>query len=148
VRTRSANSSIILFLGANPGDRTRRSLDREIREITHHLRATPDGRALTLAQEWAVRVEDLQACLLEHEPAVVHFSGQGSEAGQILLVDERGAAAPVEPAALEQLFGILRRGIRCVVLNACFSAEQARAVARHVDCVIGMGGVLDEEAAM
>jgi WD40 repeat protein len=145
---RAPDPPTILFLGANPGDLTRRALDREIRAISHGLQATPHGRPLRVAQEWAVRAKDLQACLLKHEPEVVHFSGQGSEAGQILVEDEQGTAAPVDPEALAELFGLLGGGIRCVVLNACFSAEQARAITRHVDCVIGMGGALEDGAAI
>jgi hypothetical protein len=89
---RAADQPTILFLGGSPGDPTRRALEREAREITDRLLATRAGRALKLAQRWAVRAEDLQACLLEHTPAVVHFSGQGSEAGQLLLEDEQGGA--------------------------------------------------------
>jgi hypothetical protein len=129
-----------LFLGANPSADTRCALDREIRAITASLRAAPEGRALQLAGEWAVRATDLQACLLEHRPEVVHFSGHGSEVGQLLVEDEQGAPVPLDPGALANLFGILRRGLRCVVLTACFSSPQARAIARHVDCVIGMDG--------
>jgi hypothetical protein len=144
---RAAVKPTILFLGASPEDRARRTLDREIRAIASWLRATPASGALKLAQEWAVRISDLQRCLLEHRPAVVHFSGQGSEAGELLLLDEHDGAASVNPEALARLFEILGEGIRAVVLNACFSAPQARAIARHVPCVIGMDGALDEQAA-
>src|SRR6185503_14428266 len=132
----------LLFLGATPESATRLSLDREARAIAQRLRGAPQGSAREIEQAWAVQVGDLQACLLQHEPAIVHFSGQGSPAGQLLVEDERGGVVPLEPRALARLFAILRREVRCVVLNACYSVEQARAIAGHIDCVIGMRAAL------
>ena len=50
--------------------------------------------------------------------------------------------------ALTGLFGILRDNIRCVVLNACYSHPQAQAIAGVVDCVVGMPGVIGDQAAI
>src|SRR5262249_8020227 len=128
----------VLFLGANPSDETRLALAREVREITLLLRATPHGSKFEFIQEWAVRVGDLQGCLMRHKPDVVHLSGHGSAAGQVLVEDEGGHPLPVERDALGDLFRLLARNIRCVVLNACYSSAQADEIAHHIDCVVGM----------
>jgi WD40 repeat protein len=138
----------ILFLGANPSDTTRRALDREVREIQERLHASAYRDRIRVFQAWAVGPGDLQACLLRHEPDVVHFSGQGSEAGLLLLEDDLGRAFAVNKASLTGLFQILRREIRCVVLSACFSADQAQAIAAHIDCVVGMNASVPEESAI
>jgi hypothetical protein len=138
----------LLFLGADPSRTTRLALGREMREITHRIRAAPRGGVLDVRQEWAVQVSDLQECLLRHGPEIVHFSGQGSPAGRLLVKDKARRVVPIDPEALAQLFAILGRAIRCVVLNACYSFEQARAIARHVDCVIGLRAAIDREAAI
>jgi len=35
-----------------------------------------------------------------------------------------------------------------VALNACFSSEQAKAIAENIDCVIGMSSAISDEAAI
>ncbi|WP_437969798.1 NB-ARC domain-containing protein [Sorangium sp. So ce260] len=138
----------ILFLAADPVGATRLALGREAREIAHRLRAAPRGGALEVKQEWAVRVGDLQACLLRHQAhlRVIHFSGQGSSAGQLLVEDDVGGAVPLDREALARLFALLAGHVRCVVLSACFSLDQARAIAQHVDCVVGLEAALENEA--
>ena len=43
---------------------------------------------------------------------------------------------------------MLKDNIRCVVLNACYSATQAKAIAQHIDCVIGMSKAVGDQAAI
>jgi hypothetical protein len=138
----------ILFLGANPSSTTRRALDEEVREIQQRLRASELRDAFRIEQAWAARTTDLQECLLRYRPAIVHFSGHGNSSGEILLEDEMGHAAPVTTKALAELFRILGGDVRCVLLNACFSEKQARSIAEHIECVIGMTGALNERSAV
>jgi len=164
----------ILFLGANPSDTTRLALGHEVREIMQRLRAARQGERFEFVQEWAVRVSDLHAALLVHEPQIVHFSGHGGGDalqrpsrspgvaremlpeeddgatvgdGEILIEDDHGKAKPISTSALAQLFGLVG-GIRCVVLNACHSATQAEAICQHVDAVIGMRRSIQDTAAV
>ena len=78
----------------------------------------------------------------------MHFSGHGSEAGEILLQDGNGLSRPVSERALGRLFSVLKDNIRCVVLNACFSRVQAEAIAQHIDAVVGMSKAIGDEAAI
>jgi hypothetical protein len=50
--------------------------------------------------------------------------------------------------ALSALFSILKDNIRCVVLNACYSEKQARAIAEHIECVIGMSNAIGDLASI
>jgi hypothetical protein len=70
--------------------------------------------------------------------------------GGLVLEDEQGNAVAVRPDVLTALLAILKRDIplRCVVLNACFTAFQARAIANHVDCVIATTREVDDNAAI
>lgn len=64
-----------------------------------------------------------------------------------MVADDLGHPRAVPPDALTELFRILRHGLRCVVLNACYTDDQARAIAAHVPFVVGMaGGILDDAA--
>ncbi len=138
----------ILFLGANPQTTTRLALDYEVREIKQRLLLSAHRDSFQLIQEWAVRPEDIQEHLMRHKPEVVHFSGHGSSFGQIVLDDGRGGAVPVSRETLANTFRILKKNIRCVVLDACFSIEQARAIAEHIDCVVGMNCSVKDTVAI
>ena len=63
-------------------------------------------------------------------------------------LDGAGEARPVQPEALASLFAILKDNVRCVVLNACFSNQQAGGIARSIDCVIGMAEEVADTAAI
>ncbi|HSN76304.1 MAG TPA: CHAT domain-containing protein [Anaerolineae bacterium] len=138
---------VILFLAANPSTTTRLRLDEEVRAIDQVLRQADYRDEFDLRQHWAVRVADLQELLLRHKPEIVHFSGHGSQVGQLLLEDDRGREYAVPPEALSQLFSILRDNLRCVVLNACYSERQAKAIAAHIDCVVGIPEVIGDIAS-
>lgn len=138
----------ILFLAANPAEMDPLQLGRESRAIDLALRTTSFRDRFVLEDHWAVQPRDLQELLLRHEPQIVHFSGHGLESNSILLVDDSGQAYPVSAEVLGELFGHFAESVRCVVLNACYSDEQARQMARHVDCVIGIADLLADEDAI
>jgi hypothetical protein len=138
----------ILFLAANPSDTSQLRLDEEIRSIDQALRQAEFRDRFDVKQQWAVRVVDLQGHLLRHKPDVVHFSGHGTAASEIILEDHQGKSQPVSSRALSQLFSVLKDNIRCVVLNACYSEQQAQAIAAHIDCVIGMSKAIGDSAAV
>ncbi len=138
----------ILFLAANPTDTSHLRLDEEIRSIDEALLKSEFRGRFNIEQHWAVRVKDLQSCLLRHRPDIVHFSGHGSRFSQIVLENTIGESHAISVRAIEQLFTILKDNVRCVILNACYSEEQAVAIANHIDCVIGMSKAIGDKAAI
>jgi hypothetical protein len=139
--------SKILFVAANPLSSEHRALDQEAREITAKIRACKYRDALLFHTRWAVRPDDLLQALNEDRPAVVHFSGHGTGERGIVLHDDLGAARLVTAKALRRLFTALQGEVRLVVLNACYSHDQALAVAEVIDCVIGMSDRIGDDAA-
>jgi hypothetical protein len=77
----------------------------------------------------------------------VQLSGM-SDQGAIILQDDSGNHKPVSPRALGSLFRALKDNIRCVVLNACYSAIQAQAIVEEVGCVVGMSRAIGDKAAI
>jgi hypothetical protein len=59
-----------------------------------------------------------------------------------------GSSKGLTSAALKRLFATLKDNIRCVVLNACYSETQARAIAESIGCVIGMSTSIADESAV
>ncbi len=137
-----------LFLASNPKGTTPLELDREIREITEKIRAAEYRDSIDLISAWAVRPDDLLQLLNQHKPQIVHFSGHGSQSGEIILVDSRGEQKPVNPRAIKALFQTLKANIRVVILNACYSKIQAEAITQVIDCAIGMNDAIGDEAAI
>ena len=138
----------ILFLTANPTDLAFLRLDKESRAIDHSLRSTDFRDKFEFIQHHAVQTKDIQEYLLRYKPHIVHFSGHGDVAGNIFLETDKGLYQPVSIKSLSNLFSILNDNIRCVVLSACFSKGQAEAIAEHVDCVIGIPGMIGDESAI
>lgn len=133
----------ILILAANSHSASRKRLDEEIREIDEGLRRSRHRKGFELKKRHDVRVQDFRRALLDEKPFIVHFCGHGSKEG-ILLEDN----TLVDPQALSELFDILSEGLECVVLNACYSDEQAEAINRYIPYVIGIKGELDDPQAI
>jgi hypothetical protein len=145
-RRRAERRKVILLMSANPVGQPLQ-LDEERREIDRAVAYAQANDRLVVRTADAVRLDDLQSALLRYRPAIAHFSGHGLASAGILVADGFGGARPVPPEALSDLFMILRDGLRCVVLNACFTEEQAQAIAAHIPCVVGMRSrVLDGTA--
>jgi CHAT domain len=140
----------ILFIAANPCGTDRLALDREAREIDLELMRTGFGSRFELHTWWAAE-PDLLREIRKRQPIVVHFSGHGAP-------DDRGGTSQpeaqlgesglhfpgpdgnvrtVSAAALEDTFRAVGGCVKLVVLNACYAAAQAAALAKHVDCVVG-----------
>ena len=136
--TRSPEQMILLFLAANPLGSSRLCLDEESRAIEEKIRASKYRDLIALKTRWAVRAQDLQQILLQDHPTVVHFSGHGDFAGIVLHSSDQADERVVETEALAELFRIFKDEIRVVVLNACFSEPQAKAIVKDIDCVVGM----------
>src|SRR3954464_4047080 len=138
----------VLFLAANPAGTQPLKLDEEVRQITAKVRASEHRDSLELITRWAVRPDDLMQALLEVKPHVVHFSGHGSSASELILLDDQGNAKPVSKAALVHLFRTLKDKVRIIVLNACYSRPQAEALAETIDCTVGMNRAIGDAAAI
>jgi hypothetical protein len=138
----------VLFLASNPKGTTSLELDKEIRGITEKIRSSEYRDSLDLISAWAVRPDDLLQLLNQYKPQIVHFSGHGGKAGEIILVDSHGSPKPINPAAIKALFQTLKDNIRLVILNACYSKKQAEAITQVIDCAIGMNDAIGDEAAI
>ena len=138
----------ILFLAANPKDSSQLRLDEEIREIHAKIRAAEFRDSFELVSRWAVRPLDLLQAFNEVKPHIVHFSGHGSRKAELVLENDQGTAKPVSEAALVSLFKNVKDNVRLVLLNACHSEAQARAISQQIECTVGMNVAIGDEAAI
>ena len=126
---------------------------RECNKIQEELQfaAGREGRRniFKLEQRHDISTKDLTKQLLNYSPRIVHFSGHGSpESALIFKNEERGEIEVVSPNALSSVFKVFSNEISLVFLNACYSEEQAKALSKHVDIVIGMSRAISDQAAI
>jgi hypothetical protein len=138
----------VLFLAANPAGTTQLDLNKEFNAIEDELENSKFRDRFNLEQRFELTADDISRRLLMYDPHIVHFSGHGSQAGEIILQEANGEPHPVDAKAITNLFSILRDNIRCVILNACYTKLQATLISKHIDCVIGMSKAIGDEAAI
>src|SRR5262249_38612659 len=136
----------ILFLVANPGDTDRLVRDREARSIQKELEQSGQRDSFELVTRSPTEPLDLIRDLRKLRPTVVHYSGGGRQDGVFLQAAD-GSARWVSSAVLAEVFGSAGTSVKLVVLNACYSEEQAEALVAHVDCVVGTRRTISSDAA-
>lgn len=137
---------VILFLSANPKGSSKLSLDGECAAVMRELKMTPERGAFDFQTRWAVTIDDLMRELLELSPAIVHFAGHGGTEG-ISLIGPDGTGQLLSAPALRDLIDSSGSAVRAVVLNACFSEEQAQVLSELTGCAVGMRGTIPDAAA-
>ena len=139
----------ILFLSADPTDASRLRLGQEFREIQEKLKLAQlrDRFKLALPQ-LSIRPADISQALLDVQPQIVHFSGHGASTGALCFETQLGKTHFVQPDALAALFEQFANQVNCVLLNACYSETQAKAIAKYIKYVIGMNQAIGDKAAI
>ncbi|MGK7893302.1 MAG: SIR2 family protein [Xenococcus sp. (in: cyanobacteria)] len=161
----------ILILAANPKNSSEQRFSQQVREIDNALQRAKYRNQFELVQKWAVRPRDIQRAMLNVKPQIVHFLGRaaGSQEGElenksdrkliplpeddtesegIVLEDETGSAKLVRGKALAALFELFADKLECVLLNGCYSKEQAEEIGKYIPYVIGTKQVIGNEAAI
>lgn len=138
----------ILILASNPKGTSVLDLEREIRDVREGLRRAQNRDEFRIEVRGAVRPIDLRRALLEVEPQIVHFCGHGTGDDGLVLEDDDGKEHLVSGETLSRLFELFADKIECVLLNACYSEAQAKAIVQHINYVIGMNREILDEAAI
>lgn len=137
----------ILFLAANPTDEARLQTDKEYKTIKDRIRGSSNRDSFEfLSPEFGVTVEDLIR-VMNQKPEIVHFSGHGSLDG-IVIANDQNETQLMPTSAIERLFEQHQENINLVVLNACYSAEQAKVISEFGIYVIGMNVAIEDNAAI
>jgi len=146
----------ILFLSANPNKTKRLAVDKEYKHIRDSINSSRYSTQCKLDQMPQVSVDELDRVIIEFEPQIVHFSGHGTQEGILIFRSSSGKREWSQVRDIADLFRILiedmsvpeDKKIRCVVLSSCYSQRQAMAIAKYVDCVIGMSNAISDNAAI
>lgn len=138
----------ILFVSANPWTTSRIRVDEEAREIFERLQEGPNRDRFELFKHEAIRAIDLQRLLMMYQPHIVHFSGHGSKKKRIILGGAPGRGKEVSCQGLVEMFGLYKNHLRLVILNACFTKEQASSLSEVIDYSIGTGRGIGDKGSV
>jgi hypothetical protein len=119
------------------------ALHREWRAITDVNNQV--GKPLALDVCWAARIHDLQDALLERPRDVLHFAGHGEPGGVYFESADGHAHSVATPRLIEVL---AEHRPKCLVFNACHSADVLTKVPSRVPHVIAMNGPTSDCAAI
>ncbi len=155
---------VILFFASNPNDTGKLQLEKELVGISSSLQEKQ--LKFTIFQKWATKANEVQREIVTRKPAIIHFSGHGlgkeyagsrgigrpsqDESG-LIFQDANGNMKVLQTDELKKMFEIFAKykmKVGTVVLNACYSANQARAIMPYVDYVVGMTTAVGDEAAI
>lgn len=79
----------------------------------------------------------------------MHFAGHGDENGDFAFQDKDGNTKVVKASALGDILEMATTiGLRLVVLNSCYSDENAQYIAEKVGMVVAMRGAIQDDAAV
>lgn len=136
----------ILFLAASPSNEAQLRVTAESRKIEESLQASSFRDFFELRTKHAATLSTLTQAMLDIKPDIVHFSGHGSEDG-IVLEDEQGQSVLFPANGLKRLFSLFKADVKCVLLNACYSEAQAKAISTDGIHVVGMNDSIADDAA-
>ncbi len=160
----------ILFLASNPTDTAKLQLAEEYRRVAERLQESGQSNKFEFYQKWAVTVDELQDSILTIKPHIIHFSGHGKkknlelqelakslniqidDGSGLIFKDRNGKSKVVKTRALSNMFELFESDkefeINTVILNACYSENQAKAISQYVPFVIGMSNKIGDKAAL
>lgn len=144
----SNSSTKILFLTANPKDTNQLRLGEELRKVKDSLAAATYRDFFKLESESAVQTSTITKAMQQQNPDIIHFSGHGEGYKGIVVEDASGNVINFPTAGLNRLFKRFKNTIKCVVLNACYSKEQAEVISKHDIYVVGMNKAIGDKAAI
>ena len=109
----------ILFLASNPRDSSRLRLDHEMRDVRQQLRLSKQRDDFLITSREAVRASDITQAIHDTNPNIVHFSGHGTDEGQLCIEDSHGKAQVLLPSALTNLFKVVQKVNLPQVMDNC-----------------------------
>lgn len=138
----------ILVVTADPIDQAPLRLPQESRQLMQALKSANLQNAFKVEQLPSCQIRDLASGIKNYKPAILHFSGHGSEHG-LCFEGPNGDAVILDPQKFAALLSLaVKEGLKGVVMNACNSQAHAHSAAEAVGQVIAMEGPLSDEAAI
>lgn len=95
-----------------------------------------------------MRTSDLFQAINEVNPTIIHFSGHGTNTGELVLQDNTDKPKLVDIEAIVKMIEASTDNLKLVVFNNCFSSSFAENVSEIVEASIGMNDTISDGAAI
>lgn len=148
----------ILMLTANPETTAKLNLDKEYAFIVRKLQQKQDQFKIILKK--AVSGSEFKEFTQQEKPDILHFAGHGEKgkyAGIVVHNDDKNGEDVIEIPGLKALFKFFDNlskkkaenqfKIKVVLLNACYTEDQAKTISEYVEYVIGTNVAIGDVAA-
>jgi len=150
---KSKGKETILFLSANPTDSGRLQVGKEFSEINNSMRNNKHYNLLN--PEFALTKKNL-IIAMNDKPQIIHFAGHGKQKkdgfrkkGVIIISHENNIKEQeMSTRAFMMQFKQHKERIRLIVLNACYSAIQAKTFSTIGAYVIGMNNEVKDTTSI
>lgn len=138
----------ILYVAASPKNVRPLQVDYEYSKIEAALQqGTKRDRFQLLRPLLAATLENFLLDRYKHTPSFIHFSGHGTNDGLIFSTNNNEYKLISEEVLDEVFTGINKYG-KCVILNACYAAGQAKMISSKGVYVMGMNAPITDAAAV
>jgi hypothetical protein len=135
----------VLMMTSSPKDGVPLEINKEINTIKEELQLSSNSKLFDFNTELDITKSNISRFLGNYNPAIVHFSGHGT-GGHLLFYSEEGYSDEVSGEQLGRVLG-LEPSVSCVLLNACYSEQQAIEIANFVPNVIGADNAVEDGKA-
>ncbi len=144
----SIDRTCFLFVSANAEGQPGLSIQSEIAKL-RAVFGKHSTQVLFLPYD-AIKYGDFVSYVRDHQPAVIHFSGHGTETNEILMQDDDGNVQAVSGDVLRHLLKIPGNAsnLQLILLNCCHSLSIAQKLKGHVQCLVAMDWKIDDTAAI
>jgi GTPase SAR1 family protein len=115
-------NTLVLFASASTEAQKRLRVDIEARKIEEQL---INAEHFKIKQSTALTFESLTGDLNRHSPQILHFSGHGKRGGIELETEGQKTSFELDNALLKETLEVFNDSIGLVVLNSCYSFDQA-----------------------
>lgn len=129
----------VLFMTANPKDTQAIQLTKEYKEVETLQHVMDKKERYTVKLVPNTSTQEFMQRIMAEQPRILHFSGHGTGQAGLIFHDSNDNAQFANSQALGAMFAVFQNTtkIDCVILNACYSLDQAQAIAQYVPFVIG-----------
>lgn len=144
----------LAFIAANPAETERLALGKDYAAIRERIGRSRNAGNIKTTPILAATPQSVIDELLgmKPPPAVVHFSGHGTESGELILEGADGTSERfLSKAGLRSLLAAMRGNgdpIPLVVLNACYTAAAAKSLDGEARAVVGWVPSVEDGAAI
>ncbi|RFZ90099.1 response regulator [Mucilaginibacter conchicola] len=127
----------IVLLASSPKNLRGLNVGTELRKIEDTIRMATHRDKFTIVSKSGGMYTNLVREIISHKPEILHLSGHGDGEG-IAMEDENGNCDYVPLETLESLLKVDGLKTSCIILNTCYSAQQAKSLSLNNLYVIGM----------